>query len=65
MAAGENHGERRETLLAERTVKSSELVALYERWEKEKQLAGERNRRHPRPRSKVPEDTADKLLALA
>jgi type VI secretion system protein VasG len=41
IAAGENHGDRREALLAERTVKASELVALNERWEQEKVLAKE------------------------
>src|SRR6202790_450176 len=39
MASGGDHGERRDALLAERTVKASELVALHERWEQEKALA--------------------------
>ncbi len=59
MAAGENHGDRRETLLAERTVKASELVALNERWEQEKVLAKEIG--DIRDKIESPEDTADKL----
>ncbi len=58
MASGENHGERREALLAERTVKASELVALHERWEKEKELAAEITA--TREKIESPEDTADK-----
>ena len=41
MASGENHGDRRETLLAERASKSTELEALHERWEQEKLLAAD------------------------
>src|SRR5580700_9820524 len=58
MASGENHGERREALLAERTVKASELVALHERWEQEKALATEIT--DIRSKIESPEDTADK-----
>jgi type VI secretion system protein VasG len=59
MAAGENHADRREALLAERTVKASELVALNERWEQEKVLAKEIG--DIRGKIESPEDTADKL----
>src|SRR6202041_191954 len=59
MASGEDHAERRETLLAERTVKASELVALNERWEKEKEFAKEIT--DIRNKIESPEDTADKL----
>jgi type VI secretion system protein VasG len=59
MAAGENHGDRRDALLAERTVKASELVALNERWEQEKVLAKEIG--DIRGKIESPEDTADKL----
>jgi len=59
IAAGENHGDRREALLAERTVKASELVALNERWEQEKVLAKEIT--DIRTKIESPEDTADKL----
>jgi type VI secretion system protein VasG len=58
MASGENHAERREALLAERTVKASELVALHERWEQEKVLATEIT--DVRSKIESPEDTADK-----
>jgi type VI secretion system protein VasG len=58
MASGGDHGERRDALLAERTVKASELVALYERWEQEKTLAGEITA--TRGKIESPEDTADK-----
>jgi type VI secretion system protein VasG len=58
MASGEDHGERRETLLAERTVKASELVALNERWQQEKQLAGDIT--DIRTKIESPEDTQDK-----
>jgi type VI secretion system protein VasG len=58
MASGENHAERRDALLAERTVKSSELVALHERWEQEKVLAKEIT--DTRTKIESPEDTADK-----
>ena len=58
MASGENHGERRDALLSERTVKSSELVALHERWEQEKVLAQEIT--DTRTKIESPEDTADK-----
>ncbi len=59
MAAGENHADRRDALLAERTVKASELVALNERWEQEKVLAKEIT--DIRTKIESPEDTADKL----
>jgi type VI secretion system protein VasG len=39
MASGEKHGDRRDALLAERELKSTELDALNERWEQEKGLA--------------------------
>ena len=58
MASGENHGERRDALLAERTVKASELVALHERWEQEKLLAADIL--DIRTKIESPEDTADK-----
>jgi type VI secretion system protein VasG len=58
MASGENHAERRDALLAERTVKASELVALHERWEQEKVLAAEITATRDKIESK--EDTADK-----
>ena len=58
MASGEDHGERREALLAERTVKATELVALHERWEQEKVLAAEITATRDKIESK--EDTADK-----
>ena len=58
MASGEDHAERRDALLAERTVKASELVALYERWEQEKALAAEITA--TRDKIESPEDTADK-----
>jgi type VI secretion system protein VasG len=58
MASGANHAERREALLAERTVKASELVALHERWEQEKALATEIT--DTRAKIESPEDTADK-----
>ena len=58
MASGEDHAERREALLAERTVKASELVALHERWEQEKALATEIT--DIRNKIESPEDTADK-----
>jgi type VI secretion system protein VasG len=58
MASGENHAERRDGLLAERTVKASELVALHERWEQEKALATEIT--DIRTKIESPEDTADK-----
>jgi type VI secretion system protein VasG len=58
MASGENHAERRDALLAERTVKASELVALRERWEQEKVLASEITATRDKIESK--EDTADK-----
>ena len=58
MASGEDHAERREALLAERTVKASELVALHERWEQEKALATEIT--DIRTKIESPEDTADK-----
>ncbi len=58
MASGGDHGERREALLAERTVKASELVALHERWEQEKALATEIT--DIRSKIESPEDTADK-----
>src|SRR3984957_11121604 len=60
MASGENHGERREALLAERTVKASELLALHERWEQEKALATEIG--DIRAKIESPEDTADKSV---
>ncbi len=41
MASGEKHGDRRETLLAERASKSTELETLHERWEQEKLLAAD------------------------
>jgi type VI secretion system protein VasG len=58
MASGEDHVERRDALLAERTVKASELVALHERWEQEKVLAAEITATRDKIESK--EDTADK-----
>jgi type VI secretion system protein VasG len=58
MASGGNHGDRRDALLAERTVKASELVALHERWEQEKELAAEITA--TREKIESPEDTADK-----
>jgi type VI secretion system protein VasG len=58
MASGGDHAERREALLAERTVKASELVALHERWEQEKTLAAEIT--DTRAKIESPEDTADK-----
>ncbi|HEX3990828.1 MAG TPA: type VI secretion system ATPase TssH [Acetobacteraceae bacterium] len=60
MASGEDHAERREALLAERTVKASELVALHERWEQEKALATEIT--DIRTKIESPEDTADKAV---
>ena len=59
IAAGENHGDRREALLAERTVKASELVALNERWEQEKVMA--KDITDIRAKIESPEDTGDKL----
>ena len=41
IASGEKHGDRREALLTERESKSTELVALHERWEQEKTLAAD------------------------
>ncbi len=58
MASGADHTERRDALLAERTVKASELVALHERWEQEKELAAEIT--DTRTKIESPEDTADK-----
>jgi type VI secretion system protein VasG len=60
MASGADHAERREALLAERTVKASELVALHERWEQEKALATEIT--DIRGKIESPEDTADKAV---
>jgi type VI secretion system protein VasG len=60
MASGADHAERREALLAERTVKASELVALHERWEQEKALATEIT--DIRGKIESPEDTADKSV---
>ncbi|MGA3001267.1 MAG: type VI secretion system ATPase TssH [Acetobacteraceae bacterium] len=63
MASGENHADRRDALLAERTVKASELVALHERWEQEKALATEIT--DIRSKIESPEDTADKDVLRA
>ena len=60
MASGADHADRRETLLAERTVNASELVALHERWEQEKALATEIT--DIRAKIESPEDTADKAV---
>ncbi len=61
MASGEDHAERRDALLAERTVKASELVALHERVrEQEKALATEIT--DTRAKIESPEDTADKAV---
>jgi len=59
MASGEKHGDRRDALLAEKTLKSTELEALNERWEKEKVLAKGINEIRAKIESK--EDTADKI----
>ncbi len=58
MAGGENHGERRDALLAERTVKVTELEALNERWEQEKRLAADIG--ETRGKIESPEDQDDK-----
>jgi type VI secretion system protein VasG len=58
MASGGEHAERRDALLAERTVNASELVALHERWEQEKVLAKEIT--DTRAKIESAEDTADK-----
>ncbi len=60
MASGEKHGDRRDALLAEKTLKSTELEALNERWEKEKVLAKGINEIRAKIESK--EDTADKIV---